>query len=169
MVKCALMFGPLLAGDLFMYQSGASQYQKVNVTSEVLDADPHRLIQLLMEAALTRMAQAKGAIQRKDMQEKASLLGRVNEIIQTLQSSLDHNQGGDLAGNLDRLYDYMVRRLLEASGKNSTDMIDEVMGLMLEVKTGWDGIRQEYLESVHGVRKETDDGAPGRLSSSVSA
>ena len=152
-----------------MYQSGASQYQKVNVTSEVLDADPHRLIQLLMEAALTRMAQAKGAIQRKDMQEKASLLGRVNEIIQTLQSSLDHNQGGDLAGNLDRLYDYMVRRLLEASGQNSTDMVDEVMGLMLEVKTGWDGIRQEYLESVHGVRKETDDGAPGRLSSSVSA
>lgn len=152
-----------------MYQSGASQYQKVNVTSEVLDADPHRLIQLLMEAALTRMAQAKGAIQRKDMQEKASLLGRVNEIIQTLKSSLDHAQGGELAGNLDRLYDYMVRRILEASGQNSTDMIDEVMGLMLEVKTGWDGIRQEYLESVHGTRPETDESAPGRLSSSVSA
>jgi len=152
-----------------MYQSGASQYQKVNVTSEVLDADPHRLIQLLMEAGLTRMAQAKGAIQRKDMEEKASLLGRVNEIIQTLQSSLDHNQGGELASNLDRLYDYMIRRLLEASGQNSTDMIDEVMGLMLEVKTGWDGIRQEYLESVHGTRPETDDSTPGRLSSSVSA
>lgn len=151
-----------------MYQSGASQYQQVNVTSEVLDADPHRLIQLLMEAALTRMAQTKGAIQRDDMQEKASLLGRVNEIIQTLQSSLDHNQGGDLAGNLDRLYDYMIRRLLEASGQNSTDMIDEVMGLMLEVKTGWDGIRQEYLESVHGVRGETDEDPAGRLSSSVS-
>jgi len=152
-----------------MYQSGASQYQKVNVTSEVLDADPHRLIQLLMEAGLTRMAQAKGAIQRKDMEEKASLLGRVNEIIQTLQSSLDHNQGGELASNLDRLYDYMIRRLLEASGQNSTDMIDEVMGLMLEVKTGWDGIRQEYLESVHGTRPEADDSTPGRLSSSVSA
>lgn len=152
-----------------MYQSGASQYQKVNVTSEVLDADPHRLIQLLMEAALTRMAQAKGAIQRKDMQEKASLLGRVNEIIQTLKSSLDHTQGGELAGNLDRLYDYMVRRILEASGQNSIDMIDEVMGLMLEVKTGWDGIRQEYLESAHGTRPDTDDSAPGRLSSSVSA
>jgi len=73
-----------------MYQSGASQYQKVNVTSEVMDADPHRLIQLLMEAALTRMAQAKGAIQRSEMNEKATLLGRVNEIIQTLQGSLDH-------------------------------------------------------------------------------
>lgn len=134
-----------------MYESGAKQYQKVNVTSEVMEADPHRLIQLLMEAALTRMAQAKGAIQRSDMQEKARLLGRVNEIIQTLQSSLDHSRGGDLSGNLDRLYDYMVRRLLEATGKNDTDMIDEVMGLMLEVKTGWDGIRQEYLQSVHSA------------------
>jgi len=151
-----------------MYQSGASQYQKVNVTSEVLDADPHRLIQLLMEAALTRMAQAKGAIQRTDISEKATLLGRVNEIIQTLQSSLDHNQGGELAQNLDRLYDYMIRRLLEASSKNSTEMIDEVMGLMLEVKTGWDGIRQEYLQGLHGTRPQTDENDQGRLSSPVS-
>ncbi|WP_300428416.1 flagellar export chaperone FliS [Thalassolituus sp.] len=152
-----------------MYQSGASQYQKVNVTSEVLDADPHRLIQLLMEAALTRMAQAKGAIQRKDMEEKARLLGRVNEIIQTLQSSLDHNQGGDLAGNLDRLYDYMIRRIIEASSHNDTDMIDEVMGLMLEIKTGWDGIRQEYLQSIHGQRPDSAGSDGQRLTGSVSA
>ena len=152
-----------------MYQSGASQYQKVNVTSEVLDADPHRLIQLLMEAALTRMAQAKGAIQRKDMEEKARLLGRVNEIIQTLQSSLDHNQGGDLAGNLDRLYDYMIRRIIEARSHNDTDMIDEVMGLMLEIKTGWDGIRQEYLQSIHGQRPDSAGSDGQRLTGSVSA
>lgn len=152
-----------------MYQSGASQYQKVNTTSEVLDADPHRLIQLLMEAALTRMAQAKGAIQRKDMEEKARLLGRVNEIIQTLNSSLDHQQGGELAGNLDRLYDYMIRRIIEASSHNDTDMIDEVMGLMLEVKTGWDGIRQEYLHSIHGQRPDSGDSDSQRLTGSVSA
>jgi hypothetical protein len=49
------------------------------------------------------------------------------------------------------------------------DGLMKVMGLMLEVKTGWDGIRQDYLESVHGTRPETDESAPGRLSSSVSA
>lgn len=130
-----------------MYKSGAKQYQQVNVTSEVLDADPHRLIQLLMEAALTRMSQAKGAIERKEMDTKANLLGRVMEIIQTLQGSLDHSAGGELAQNLDRLYDYMNRRLLEATSKNDQSMIDEVMGLLLEIKQGWDGIRQEYLQS----------------------
>jgi flagellar protein FliS len=130
-----------------MYHSGAKQYQKVNTTSEVLDADPHRLIQLLMEAALTRMAQAKGAIVRGDMESKSQLLGRVMEIIQTLQSSLDHSQGGEISANLERLYDYMNRRLVQATHGNDLEMIEEVMGLLLELKTGWDGIRDEYIKS----------------------
>ena len=150
-----------------MYKSGATQYQKVNVTSEVLDADPHRLIQLLMEAALTRMAQAKGAISRNDMEEKARLLGRVNEIIQTMQSSLDHTQGGEIAQNLDKLYDYMLRRLIAATRHNNVEMIDEVMGLLLEVKSGWDGIRQEYLESMGQGSNGNNPNAPN-ISSTVS-
>lgn len=141
-----------------MYNSGAKQYQQVNRTSEVLDADPHRLIQLLMEAALTRMSQAKGAIDRNEMDTKANLLGRVMEIIQTLQDSLDHSQGGEISANFERLYDYMNRRLLEASRLNDIDMIDEVMGLLLEVKQGWDGIRQEYLNSIkqHSAVSQAD-------------
>ena len=130
-----------------MYKSGAKQYQQVNITSEVLDADPHRLIQMLMEGALTRLVQSKGAIERKDMETKAALLGRVIDIIQTLQSSLDHNTGGDISTNLDSLYDYMVHRIIEATSRNDITIIDEVMRLLVEVKSGWDGIRQEYLDS----------------------
>lgn len=151
-----------------MYNSGAKQYQQVNVTSEVLDADPHRLIQLLMEAALTRMSQAKGAIERKDMETKANLLGRVTEILGTLQASLNFQQGGDVAGNLERLYEYMTRRLLEATSRNDVAMIDEVMGLLLEVKQGWDGIRQEYLDSTQPQRKaESSSESVGMASFSV--
>ena len=57
-----------------------------------------------------------------------------------------------IAANLDRLYDYMVRRLLEATSHNDIGMIDEVMGLLLEIKSGWDGIRQEYVESQPSLR-----------------
>lgn len=128
-----------------MYNKGANQYRQVGATSEVAGADPHRLIQMLMEGALTRMSQAKGMIEIKNHEGKAKLLGRVMDIISTLQSSLDHEQGGDISANLDRLYDYMNRRLLEASSANDTSMIDEVMSLLLEVKSGWDGIRDEYL------------------------
>lgn len=130
-----------------MYSKGANQYRQVGATSEVGGADPHRLIQMLMEGALTRMSQAKGMIDEKDYEGKARLLGRVMEIIATLQSSLDHEKGGDISANLDRLYDYMNRRLLEASSANDTGMIDEVMSLLLEIKSGWDGIRDEYLAS----------------------
>ena len=134
-----------------MYSKGANQYRQVGATSEVEGADPHRLIQMLMEGALTRMSQAKGMIEAKNHEGKAKLLGRVMDIISTLQSSLDHDQGGDISANLDRLYDYMNRRLLEASSANDVDMIDEVMALLLEIKSGWDGIRDEYLAS-HGKK-----------------
>jgi flagellar protein FliS len=130
-----------------MYNKGANQYRQIGATSEVAGADPHRLIQMLMEGALTRMSQAKGMIEIKNYEGKAKLLGRVMDIIATLQSSLDHEQGGDLSVNLDRLYDYMNRRLLTASSANDTSMIDEVMSLLLDVKSGWDGIRDEYLAS----------------------
>jgi flagellar protein FliS len=128
-----------------MYSKGANKYRQVGMTSEVEGADPHRLIQMLMEGALTRMSQAKGMIEEKNYEGKAKLLGRVMEIIATLQSSLDHEKGGDISSNLDRLYDYMNRRLLEASGANDCYMIDEVMTLLIEIKSGWDGIRDEYL------------------------
>jgi flagellar protein FliS len=130
-----------------MYNTGANQYRQVGATSEVAGADPHRLIQMLMEGALTRMSQAKGMIEIKNHEGKAKLLGRVMDIIATLQSSLEHEQGGDISANLDRLYDYMNRRLLEASSTNDISMIDEVMSLLLEIKSGWDGIRDEYLAS----------------------
>jgi flagellar protein FliS len=129
-----------------MYSNkGASQYRQVGMTSEVEGADPHRLIQMLMEGALIRMSQAKNMITDKNYEGKAKLLGRVMEIIATLQSSLDNEKGGEISANLDRLYDYMNRRLLEASSANDTTMIDEVMSLLLEIKSGWDGIRDEYL------------------------
>ncbi|MBA34859.1 MAG: flagellar export chaperone FliS [Oleispira sp.] len=139
-----------------MYNKGANQYRQVGATSEVAGADPHRLIQMLMEGALTRMSQAKGMIEEKNHQGKAKLLNRVMEIIATLQSSLDHETGGDISANLDRLYDYMNRRLLEASSLNDVSMVDEVMSLLLEIKTGWDGIRDEYLASTRKKPSEQD-------------
>lgn len=144
-----------------MYKNGAKQYQQVNATSEALESDPHRLIQLLLEAALTRMAQAKGAIERNDMAVKASLLGRVTDILQTLQLSLNHDAGGQLSSDLERLYDYMIRRLFEATLHNDTKMIDEVMGLLLNVKSGWDAIRSDYLgnpsEPITSTKTESAD------------
>ncbi|HIO14714.1 MAG TPA: flagellar protein FliS, partial [Chromatiales bacterium] len=61
-------------------------------------------------------------------------------IINGLRMSLDKTQGGEIAQNLDDLYDYMSRRLMEVSRDNDLAKLDEVTSLILEVKSAWDAI-----------------------------
>ena len=126
-----------------MLNKGLAQYQQVNQVAGVEDASPHRLIQMLMEGVLQRLAQAKGAIQRHAVAEKGEAISKAIIIISGLRSSLNKEVGGEVATNLDDLYDYMERRLLEANLASSEEMVDEVMGLMVTVKSGWDGIAEE--------------------------
>ncbi|WP_036994402.1 flagellar export chaperone FliS [Metapseudomonas furukawaii] len=118
------------------------QYQSVNTNAQIMDASPHRLIQMLMEGGLTRLAQARGAIERGQLAQKGELIGKAIAIIGGLRNSLDFEQGGEIAPNLDALYDYMVSRLVEANLKSDAALVDEVSGLLRNVKTGWDGIAQ---------------------------
>ncbi len=121
------------------------QYQKVNTQTSVVDADPHRLIQLLLDGALERMSVAKNRIQAKDFEGKNRYLNKSIEIVGGLRSFLDFERGGDIAGQLEALYDYVERRLFEANVRNNIEIIDECMTHLKKVKEGWDGIRQEVL------------------------
>ena len=119
------------------------QYQTVNVHAQVGEASPHRLIQMLMEGGLTRLAQAKGAIERGQLTLKGDVLGKAIAIIGGLRSSLDLQNGGELALNLDSLYDYMVRRLSLANSSNDPALVEEVSSLLRQIKSGWDGIANQ--------------------------
>ena len=118
------------------------QYQNVNTQAQAVDASPHRLIQMLMEGGLTRLAQARGAMERGQFAMKGELIGKAIGIIGGLRAGLNLDEGGELAVNLDNLYDYMSRRLLEANLKNSVEPLDEVADLLRNVKSGWDAIAQ---------------------------
>ena len=118
------------------------QYQKVNGVAQTSEASPHRLVQMLMQGGLDRIAQAKGAIERNDIAQKGILIGKAIGIVGGLREGLDLQRGGELAANLDSLYQYMVSRLLEANAKNETAHLDEVAGLLRNVKSGWDAIGQ---------------------------
>lgn len=122
------------------------QYQSVNRQTGVVDADRHRLIQMLFEGALERISVAKGLMQRQDYEGKNRLINKAIEIIGGLRSFLNKQAGGELAENLERLYEYMELRLFQANVKNDVGMLDEVAGHLRKVKEGWDGIRQEALE-----------------------
>lgn len=118
------------------------QYQTVNTQAQAVDASPHRLIQMLMEGGLTRIAQARGAMERQQTAMKGELIGKAIGIIGGLREGLNLEQGGEVAANLDRLYEYMANRLLEANVQNDTAPLDEVAGLLRNVKSGWDVIGQ---------------------------
>lgn len=125
-----------------MYSRGINQYQQVNASGAAY-ADPHRLIQMLFEGALARLAQAKGAIQSEDKITKCAAIDKAFSIVDGLRAGLDMEQGAELAANLDALYDYLQRRLTLANARNDLDALDEVASLLRELKEGWDAIPVE--------------------------
>ena len=123
--------------------SGAAalrQYQQINTQHDVETASSYRLIQLLMERVLTKLAVARGHMERGAMAEKGKHIGDAISIINGLQASLNHKPDSQLAGNFDALYDYMIRRLLQANLSNDSQLLDEVSGLMRELREAWDAI-----------------------------
>lgn len=119
------------------------EYQQVNTRHEVETATPHRLIQLMMERALAKIAMAKGHMEHERVSEKGNLLGDAIGIISGLQASLNYKADEKLAANFDALYDYMSRRLLAANLKNDAAILNEVSGLLREIKEAWDAIGSE--------------------------
>lgn len=125
-------------------QNALKNYQHIDHQSAVESASPHHLIHMLMEGALSRIARAKGCIQHDDIAEKGVQIGKAISIIGGLQGSLDMDVKGDIASNLDSLYDYMARRLYDANKDNDMDALDEVSSLIKEIKSAWDAIPEEH-------------------------
>jgi flagellar protein FliS len=123
-----------------MSRNALRQYSSVGVSTAVEEASPHRLIQMLMEGALARIAAAIGHIERGEVAEKGRSIGLAVSIIGGLQGSLDAKAGGEIAENLDRLYDYMTRRLVEANVGSDRGALEEVQRLLGSLKSAWDAV-----------------------------
>ncbi len=120
------------------YAAGVvKQYEQVAKQTAAVCDDPHRLVTLLLEGALDRLSLAKGHAAQNVFHEKGRHIQSVMAIIDGLRMNLNKQAGGEIAQNLDQLYDYMNRRLLEANLKNDVSMMDEVIGLLNEIKAGW--------------------------------
>lgn len=124
-------------------RNALNEYKKVGVHGGIESASPHRLIQMLMEGALDKISAAKGFMERGDVAKKGEFISWAISIIDGLRVSLDKNLDNEIVNNLDALYDYMNRTLMEANINNDTAKLDEVARLMHDIKTGWDGIESE--------------------------
>ena len=129
------------------------QYRNIGLQTGIENASPHRLIQMLLDGALGKIAQAKGHM-KADSTRKGEDISMAISIIGGLRDSLDHKAGGTIASNLDSLYEYMTYRLMESNIKEDISILDEVYNLLTEIKTAWDGIANHPAASKSQSRVE---------------
>lgn len=123
-----------------MSSSGLTSYRAVRNYGDLTDAKPERVVQLMLDTLLARILEARGHLERGEIGAKGEKVGKALGIAEGLLLSLDLERGGEIALNLQRLYDYSMRTLLKASLENRSELFDEVAGLVRELKAGWDGI-----------------------------
>lgn len=124
-----------------MFSNPIAAYRDIDRETDIRGSDPHRLILLLFRGAIAALEKAKPKIVEKDIAGKSELITQAMAIIQDgLRASLDLQQGGELAQNLNALYGYMITRLVAANVKNDVAAIDEVLRLLDEIGGAWEAI-----------------------------
>ncbi|MBP4040759.1 flagellar export chaperone FliS [Aeromonas caviae] len=133
-----------------MYRKNIKAYTTQSLQAEMAVADPYRVIQLMMQGCIERVAQAKGAIERRDFENKSIAISKSMALLNGLQDALDLSYG-KVPEDLFSLYDYMKQRLLDSSRNMDVVPLDEVSTLMITIKSGWDAIpekeRKQALEN----------------------
>lgn len=122
-------------------QNPTAAYTAIGLETGVPGADPHKLVLMLFEGALVSVAAARNHMQQGNIAEKGMAVSKAIDIIGNgLKASIDVKAGGDLADKLGALYDYMANRLLFANAHNSVAALNEVFGLLSEIKSAWEEI-----------------------------
>ena len=118
--------------------SGTKAYAQIGVESAVMSASPHQLIEMLFDGAYSALVRARLFMQQGETVAKGEAISKAINIIDNgLKAGLDLEKGGELAANLADLYDYMVRRLLQANLRNDVQAIEEVEGLLSNIEDAW--------------------------------
>lgn len=119
----------------------AYQFARVYQAQSILTTTPGNLVLMLYDGAIRFLNQAIDADtetdERQRIQKMHASLVKAQNILVELRANLDFKAGGDYALNLDRLYDYYLRRILQANLQKSTEPIGEVIGLIGQLRSGW--------------------------------
>ena len=118
-------------------RTAMSAYTQTKAQSGVESASAKQLITMLLDGALERVAKAQGHMERGELAEQGEVIGKVIDIVASLDSYLDHDKGGEVSKTLESLYDYIVRQLYQANLKNDVSVLEEVASLLTEVRAGW--------------------------------
>lgn len=116
----------------------------------ILTASPEELVLMLYNGIIRFIDEAKTALQKKDYVETNAKIQRAQDIITELMLTLDMNY--DISKNLYNLYDYMLRRLIDANVKKDIEILDEVRGFAVELRDTWSLALQKMREKVYATK-----------------
>lgn len=119
-------------------QQGAKSYANVGVETGVYNANPHQLIIMLYEGAISACQNSINLMNLNDIENKGLMLSKAIMIVESgLRLSLDKKAGGEIAENLDALYIYIRQQLFAANLRNEPELVIEVIHLLTELKSAW--------------------------------
>ena len=112
---------------------GANQYKQTAVKT----ANRGQILLMLYEAAIKNVKMATLALDRKDIAAKGLHIGKAHDIINELTATLDFEVGGDIARNLERLYNFIVEQLVKANFENSKEPLAATQKILETLLEGW--------------------------------
>jgi flagellar protein FliS len=121
-------------------------YAKANdqyLAQQVMGASPLRMVVLLLEGGQKFLGHAVQALNQRDYALKARKTNTVLAIIDELAQRLDFERGGDLARNLDRIYDWWTREVLQASADKDGGRLERVARQMGELRQAWEQLERQ--------------------------
>ncbi|MBA3582161.1 MAG: flagellar export chaperone FliS [Gammaproteobacteria bacterium] len=119
------------------YQQGLKAYRQSNTYAGVECADPHHLIEMLLNGVSEHMAKARMGMRMRDTVMKCSSIDKSIAILDALRSSLDFDNGLEIAKNLDELYDYIQRTIIDAKLNNDEKAMESVADLINTIRQAW--------------------------------
>jgi flagellar protein FliS len=135
-----------------------SAYGQTSLDTVVESASPHQLIVLLFEGAIKAIQLGKIYMQQGHIAQKGAAISKAIAIIEDgLRLALDKENGGELAENLDALYDYISFELLQANINNVPERLDEMLNLLDQLKDAWVSIGATKLAAAPVAERDQQD------------
>jgi flagellar protein FliS len=109
-------------------------------SNEVMTAPKKKLVVMLYDGAVKNLKLAKIAMADKNIEKTNDAIIKAQNILAELMSTLNFDQGGDIAKNLMALYQYMYQQTVRANIEKNADMVDEVINYLEELRDAWSRI-----------------------------
>lgn len=113
----------------------------VYLEERILSADPLELVRVLYQAAIAAVRKARGHLAAGEIAPRARAISHAYRVVSELNSSLDHQRGGDLSRQLARMYAYIMRSLIDANLHQRDEPLAEVLGLLSTLSEAWEALQ----------------------------